>query len=67
MQLSSRMIDEAKLQAYLLVMLEQIAGCEVANRPGRLEPRVLKRRRHGYKLMQKPRNQMRRELRKHCT
>lgn len=67
MQLSSRMIDNVRLEAYLLLMLAQIAGCEVANRPGRLEPRVLKRRRHGYKLMQKPRNQLRRELRKRCT
>lgn len=67
MQLSSRLIDEAKLSAYLSIILKQIAGCEVANRPGRLEPRVLKRRRHGYKLMQKPRNQLRRELRKQCT
>ena len=35
--------------------LAHIANCEVANRPGRIEPRVLKRRRHGYKLMQEPR------------
>ena len=67
MQLSSRLIGAHKLEAYLLVMLQQIANCEVANRSGRLEPRVLKRRRHGYKLMQKSRNQLRRELRKHCT
>jgi len=67
MQLSSRLINQAQLDAYLSLMLEQIAGCEVANRPGRLEPRVLKRRRHGYKLMQKPRNELRRELRKRCT
>ena len=44
-----------------------LANCQVANRPGRLEPRVLKRRRHGYKLMMKPRNELRRELRKRCT
>jgi putative transposase len=67
MQLSSRLINQAHLDVYLSLMLEQIAGCEVANRPGRLEPRVLKRRRHGYKLMQKPRSQLRRELRKRCT
>ena len=48
-------------------LLARIAACEVANRPGRLEPRVLRRRRHGYPLMQKPRNILRRELRKHCT
>ena len=32
------------------------------NRPGRIEPRVLKRRRHRYPLMQCPRNQLREEL-----
>jgi hypothetical protein len=42
--------------------LAQIASCEVANRPGRLEPRVLKRRRHGYKLMQEPRSVLRAKL-----
>lgn len=67
MQLSSGLIKQTERRGYLSTMLKQIACCEVANRPGRLEPRVLKRRRHGYKLMQKPRNQMRRELRKRCT
>lgn len=67
MQLSCGLIEASSLEAYLQLMLRQIAGCEVANRPGRLEPRVLKRRRHNYKLMQKPRHQLRRELRKHCT
>ncbi|MGB3127680.1 MAG: IS4 family transposase [Pseudomonas sp.] len=67
MQLSAGLIDASSLDDYLRLMLKQIAACEVANRPGRLEPRVLKRRRHGYKLMQKPRNQLRRELRKQCT
>lgn len=67
MQLSCRLIVPNRLDLYLSVMLEQIAGCEVANRPGRLEPRVLKRRRHGYKLMQKPRGVLRAELRKRCT
>ena len=67
MQLSSRMIDSVDINAYFRVILKQIAGCEVAKRPGRLEPRVLKRRRHGYKLMMKPRDELRRELRKRCT
>jgi putative transposase len=67
MQLSARRVNPTSLEDYLLSMLEQIARCEVANRPGRLEPRVLKRRRHGYKLMMKPRNQLRRQLRKRCT
>lgn len=67
MQLSGGLIPESLLEDYLLLMLEQIAGCEVANRPGRLEPRVLKRRRHGYPLMRKPRRELRAELRKACT
>lgn len=67
MQLSCGLITASRLEQYLKLMLKQIAGCEVANRPGRLEPRVLKRRRHGYKLMDKPRHQLRSELRKQCT
>lgn len=67
MQLSSDLIDAAALADYLNVMLRQIAACEVALRPGRLEPRVLKRRRHGYPLMMKPRNELRRELHERCT
>ncbi|MCH7688923.1 MAG: IS4 family transposase [Planctomycetes bacterium] len=42
--------------------LAHIANCEVANRPGRIEPRVLKRRRHGYKLMQEPRHVLKKKL-----
>jgi hypothetical protein len=61
MPLSSALIPAARLDHYVKVMLAQIAECEVANRPGRLEPRVLKRRRHGYPLMQKPRAVLRAE------
>jgi hypothetical protein len=43
--------------------LERIAANEVANRPGRIEPRVLKRRRHRYPLMTRPRDELRREAR----
>ena len=46
------------------MMLEQIAAHEVANRPGRIEPRVLKRRRHHYPLMQRPRDELRAALAK---
>ena len=42
--------------------LRRIAANEVANRPGRIEPRVLKRRRHRYPLMTRPRKQLREEL-----
>jgi putative transposase len=48
-------------------LLKRIAACQVGNRPGRLEPRVIKRRRHRYPLMQKPRHILKAELRKHCT
>jgi hypothetical protein len=44
------------------MILARIAANEVANRPGRIEPRVLKRRRHRYPLMQRPREQLRAEL-----
>jgi hypothetical protein len=49
-------------RAMYTTMLARIAGNEVANRPGRIEPRVLKRRRHRYPLMQRPRDQLRAEL-----
>ena len=39
--------------------LARIAAHEVANRPGRIEPRVLKRRRHRYPLMTRPRQELR--------
>jgi putative transposase len=66
-QQSNCLMTKAQTEQYIQLVLEQIARCEVADRPGRLEPRVLKRRRHGYKLMMKPRNELRRELRKRCT
>jgi hypothetical protein len=51
-------------RAMYTMILARIAANEVANRPGRIEPRVLKRRRHRYPLMQQPRDQLRAELRK---
>jgi len=67
MLMSCELIDQAKVDDYCRQLLAQIAECEVANRPGRLEPRVVKRRPKPYKLMQKPRSELRRELRKRCT
>ena len=55
MSLSCKQIAAERVEAHCRKLLAQIAHCEVANRPGRIEPRVLKRRRHGYKLMQEPR------------
>jgi hypothetical protein len=54
----------ANSRAMYTTMLAHIAANEVANRPGRIEPRVLKRRRHRYPLMQRPRGQLQLELRK---
>jgi len=51
-------------RAMYRMILAHIAANEVADRPGRIEPRVLKRRRHRYPLMQRPREQLRAELRK---
>ncbi len=45
-----------------MATLTSIAAHEVPNRPGRIEPRVLKRRRHRHPLMQRPREQLRKEL-----
>lgn len=67
MSLSCGLMPAAQLVLHCQTMLRHIAACEVANRPGRLEPRVLKRRKHGYKLMQKPRETLRAELRNLCT
>lgn len=50
--------------ALYTMLLARIAAHEVANRPGRIEPRVLKRRRHRYPLMQRSRAQLQAELRK---
>lgn len=61
------LMTAAALQIESRALLKRIAACRVADRPGRLEPRVIKRRRHGYSLMQKPGDVLRAELRKHCT
>jgi len=42
--------------------LARIAANEVANRPGRIEPRMIKRRRHRYPLMNDPRRELRKKL-----
>ena len=47
-------IAQENITDHCLTLLSKIAECVVANRPGRIEPRVLKRRRHGDKLMQAP-------------
>jgi putative transposase len=54
---TARNVDELTRLA-----LKRIADNEVANRPGRIEPRVLKRRRHRYPLMLKERTTLRNGL-----
>lgn len=49
--------------ALYTMLLARLAANAVADRPGRIEPRVLKRRRHRYPLMQRPRQQLREQLR----
>jgi hypothetical protein len=45
-------------------LLSLIARKRVGNRPGRIEPRVIKRRHNDYRLMMKPRDILREEVRK---
>ena len=59
---SNGRLPPSEFEARCRQLLKQIAECEVANRPGRIEPRVLKRRRHGYQLMQQPRATLRQQL-----
>jgi len=47
--------NDAQGTAQCFRLLEHLANCHVANRPHRLEPRVIKRRRHHYALLQEPR------------
>jgi hypothetical protein len=43
-------------------LLKRISECRVANRPGRVEPRVIKRRQNQYDLMQEPRHVLKARL-----
>jgi putative transposase len=46
----------------MAILLQQIASLETPDRPGRIEPRVLKRRRHRYPLMREPRQKLKQSL-----
>lgn len=67
MLMSGRLIDERLMDRYLMAIYRQIAASEVAQRPGRLEPRVVRRRPKPYKFMQKPRHILKEQLRRQCT
>jgi len=51
------------VEAQAHAMLERIARTQVGKRPGRIEPRVIKRRPKPHRLMTKPRDQMRADIR----
>lgn len=57
-QLASEDVDTSIVER----LLARIAKFIVPDRPGRIEPRELKRRRHTYKLMQRPREERKKEL-----
>jgi len=60
-----RSSDDADQQmSYCRLLLEQIASCSVGLRPGRFEPRVVKRRRDQYQLMVQPRAKLKKRLAK---
>jgi putative transposase len=64
---ASGLLPEKTLRSICGHLLKCIAACPVGDRPGRLEPRVIKRRRHAYLLMQLPRHVLKAQLRKRCT
>jgi len=61
-ELSRDNLSEANRAAFIQTMLKGIAACRVADRPGRIEPRVLKKRPKPYKSMTKPRAVLKLEL-----
>ena len=56
------LLPEDQLRAVCLARLEQIAKCNVGDRPGRVEPRVRKKRGSNYKLMNDPRSVLKAKL-----
>jgi len=62
MLLSSGLIAPSRILEHCLMLLQRISECEVADRPNRIEPRVIKRRRDRYPLMTRPRWKLRSRL-----
>lgn len=50
------------INAYCLRLLKELSTCRVKHRSGRLEPRVIKKRRDRYQLMKQPRAALRTRL-----
>lgn len=57
-------LQGAKRRRYCIGRLEQIGKCLVGNRPGRIEPRVRKKRGTNYNLMMEPRKVLQAKLAK---
>jgi hypothetical protein len=56
--------ERLRLDEYWNLRFEQIAAQTVADRPGRFEPRVIKKRKKNYHLMSQPRDILKQKLRK---
>ncbi len=54
--------DAAEVRAYCLRMLAKLSTCRVKHRPGRIEPRVIKKLRDRYRLMTQLRAELRERL-----
>jgi len=65
MVLSANVVTPEAALRLCQTLLERISRVTVADRPGRIESRVLKRRRHRYPLMKKTRAELQRQLQKH--
>ena len=61
--LAKQWVQPQQLLAFANKLLQSIAACTVADRPGRIEPRVIKRRGKSYKWMTKPRHVLKEKLR----
>jgi hypothetical protein len=60
--LSNAAPQQLRLDEYWQLRFAQIAALTVADRPGRFEPRVIKKRKKNYHLMSQPRGVLRRRL-----
>ncbi|TWU11078.1 IS4 family transposase [Allorhodopirellula heiligendammensis] len=60
--MASGLMAIEKVLGYCLSRLKQISNCLVGNRPGRFEPRVLKKRQKNYNLMMQPRGELKARL-----
>lgn len=62
--MASGLMAAESVLTYCVCQLKQISKCIVGDRPGRFEPRVLKKRHKNYNLMMQPREQLRARLAK---